>query len=279
MSAGAPVRRSEANVVTLAVRSAGEVPAHGVADVIGCEGGAESVANGEDVDGLVGGRLGVGRSRAGDDRRDHDEETEGEGSMSHMPMRRFAHDARNASSRRARALAQLCAAAAAAFLVACGSDSSPTGPGGSTQDAERLYAISTINASALPVAIFSDTGGFKLEVMSGTIALSADGKYSIVTNYRETMPGVSDTYTDSTGGTWAMTPARRRSCSRASADGTPDQATWTTAAHVRRTGYLAAADHLRLQAQAVGTCASSRRRRTTRSRDRSSIRRCARAGT
>ncbi len=67
------------------------------------------------------------------------------------------------------------------------------------------YAISTINSAALPFAIASDTGGYKLEVMSGTITLSAGGTYSIVTNYRETLPGVSDTYTDSTGGTWAMT--------------------------------------------------------------------------
>ena len=150
--------------------------------------------------------------------------------MSHMPMRRFAHDARNASSRRggARPLLALCAAAAAVFLVACGSDSSPTGPGGSTQKTPNgSYAISTINSAQLPVAIFSDTGGFKLEVMSGTITLSTGGTYSIITNYRETLPGVSDTYTDSTVGTWAMTGGSTVVFT-STADSTQDQATWTS---------------------------------------------------
>ena len=105
----------------------------------------------------------------------------------------------------------------------------PTGPGGSTQKSPNgSYAISTINSSALPVAIFSDTGGFKLEVMSGTITLSAGGTYSIVTNYRETLPGVSDTYTDSTGGTWAMTSGTSTVVFTSAADSTQDQATWTS---------------------------------------------------
>ena len=147
--------------------------------------------------------------------------------MSHMPMRRFEDDARNASFSRGRALRALCAAAAAVFVVACGSDSSPTGPGGQ-KTPNGSYTISTINAAALPVAIFSDTGGFKLEVMSGTITLNSGGTYSIVTNYRETLPGVSDLYTDSTGGTWAMTAGTSTVVFTNTADGTQDQATWTS---------------------------------------------------
>lgn len=147
--------------------------------------------------------------------------------MSHMPMRRFAHDARNASSGRGRALLALCAAVASAFVVACGSDS-PTGPGGpSNKSPNGSYAISTINSAALPVAIFSDTGGFKLEVMSGSITLNSGGTYSIVTNYRETLPGVSDLYSDSTGGTWSMASGTSTIVFTNSADSTTDQATWT----------------------------------------------------
>jgi hypothetical protein len=142
-------------------------------------------------------------------------------------MRRFAHDARNASPRRGRARLALCAAAASIFLVACGSDSSPTGPGGQ-KSPNGSYAISTINAAPLPVAIFSDTGGFKLEVTSGTITLTATGTFTIVTNFRETLPGVNDTYTDSTGGTWAMTPGTSTIVFTNSADNTQDQATWTS---------------------------------------------------
>jgi hypothetical protein len=147
--------------------------------------------------------------------------------MSHMAMRRFADDARNASFGRGRALLGLCAAAAAVFVVACGSDSSPTGPGGPTQTTPNgSYTISTINSAALPAAIFSDTGGFKLEVMSGSITLNSGGTYSIITNYRETLPGVSDLYTDSTGGTWAMTAGTSTVVFTNAADSTQDQATW-----------------------------------------------------
>jgi hypothetical protein len=151
--------------------------------------------------------------------------------MSHMPMRRFAHDARNASSRRggARPLLALCAAAAAVFLVACGSDSSPTGPGGSTQKTPNgSYAISTINTAPLPVAIASDTGGYKLEVMSGTITLTTSGQFFIVTTYRETLTGVLDAYTDSAAGTWVMPAGTTTIQFTYSADTTKDQATWTS---------------------------------------------------
>lgn len=121
----------------------------------------------------------------------------------------------------------LAACVASVFLVACGSDS-PTGPGGQ-KSPNGAYAIATINASPLPVAIFSDTGGFKLEVMSGTITLAASGTYSIVTNYRETLPGVLDTYTDSTGGTWVMNAGTSTIVFTNSADSTQqDQATWTS---------------------------------------------------
>jgi hypothetical protein len=146
--------------------------------------------------------------------------------MSHTPAGRSGHNARNASSGRARAIV-FGACALSIFLIACGSDSSPTGP--STQKSPPgTYTIATINASPLPAAIFADTGGFKLEVMSGTITLTAAGTYSIVTNYRETLPGVLDTYMDSTGGTWVMTAGTSTIVFTNSADTTQDQATWTS---------------------------------------------------
>ena len=144
--------------------------------------------------------------------------------MSHMTAGRFAHNARNASSGRVPTLGILAACVASVFLAACGSDS--TGPSGQ-KSPNGSYTISTINAAPLPVAIFSDTGGFKLEVTSGTITLAAGGTYSIITNYRETLPGVLDTYTDSTGGTWAMTAGTTTIVFTNSADTTQDQATWT----------------------------------------------------
>jgi hypothetical protein len=144
-----------------------------------------------------------------------------------MSTGRFAHDARNASLGRGRGLIALCAITASVLLAACGSDSSgTTGPGGQ-KTPDGSYSISTINNGGLPAAIFSDTGGFKLEVMSGTITLTTSGQYSIVTNFRETLPGVLDTYTDSTGGTWTMASGSTTVQFTDGSDGSKDQATWS----------------------------------------------------
>ncbi len=152
--------------------------------------------------------------------------------MSHMLAGRFAEAAGNAPRGRAR-VAALCALAASIFVVACGSDSpsTTTGPGGGSSPQTTppgSYAISTINTSPLPFAIYSDTGGYKLEVTSGTITLTSGGQYSIVTAYRETLPGVQDTYTDSTAGTWVMASGSTTIQFTNSADTTKDQATWAS---------------------------------------------------
>ena len=146
--------------------------------------------------------------------------------MSHMPTGRFAHDARNASLGRGRGRIALCALATA-FLAACGSDSSTTGPGGNTQKTpDGSYSISTINSAPLPVAILSDTGGYKLEVLSGTATLTTGGQYSIVTNFRYSLAGgVVNTYTDSTGGTWLLSGTTVQFTD--GSDGSKDQATWS----------------------------------------------------
>ena len=96
--------------------------------------------------------------------------------------------------------------AVAATVWACGGDSGGTTgvqPPTNTQPTGN-FDISTINAKALPVAIFADTGGYTYEVMSGTLALTSDGKYSAKINYRQTLLGKVDLFTDSTGGTWAL---------------------------------------------------------------------------
>src|SRR5579871_5461251 len=139
--------------------------------------------------------------------------------MRHMLARRFARVAGNAPRGRARSAAALCALAASIFVVACGSDSSSTttGPGGGTsgqKTPDGSYSISTINSSPLPFAIYSDTGGYKLEVTAGTITLTTGGQYYIITSYRETLPGVLDTYTDSTAGTWSMPSGSATASSR-----------------------------------------------------------------
>ena len=144
-----------------------------------------------------------------------------------MSAGRFAHDARNASLGRGRGLIALCAIAASVLLAACGSDSSGTTGPGNQKTPDGSYSISTINSSPPPVAILSDTGGYKLEVLSGTATLTTGGQYSIVTNYRYSLAGgVVNMYTDSVGGTWTLTGTTVQLTD--GSDGTKDQATWAS---------------------------------------------------
>jgi hypothetical protein len=95
----------------------------------------------------------------------------------------------------------VCAGTVAAIgLTACGGDAS--GPNVSNTPVGS-YTISTVNGKALPAAIFSETD-YKLEVTSGSLVLTTDGKYSTVTTTRQTVPDNVSIFVDSTGGTWVL---------------------------------------------------------------------------
>ena len=117
----------------------------------------------------------------------------------------------------------LVVAVVATVLAACGSDS-PSGPATATSP-EGNYTISTINGKALPSAIFSDTGGFKIEVLAGTLAVQSGGKYSVVTSYRQTIAGIVSNYVDSSGGNWLLSGTNVSFTD--GADGSRTQATWS----------------------------------------------------
>jgi hypothetical protein len=112
---------------------------------------------------------------------------------------------------------------AATVMAACGGDS-PSGPS-TASSPEGNYTISTINGKAVPMAVFSDTGGYKLEVLTGTLALQGGGKYSVVTNYRQTIAGIVSTYSDSSGGNWLQTGTTVAFTD--GSDGSKAQATWS----------------------------------------------------
>lgn len=120
------------------------------------------------------------------------------------------------------ARAALCAAVV--WLAACGSSDSPTGPGGSSSPAGS-YSISTVNGKSLPVALYAD-GSFTYEVTTGSIGLTSDGKYSLMTTYRQTIPGNVEIFVDSTGGTWTM--AGSTISLTDGADGSTGQITWSS---------------------------------------------------
>jgi len=118
----------------------------------------------------------------------------------------------------------LALALVATLLAACGSDS-PSGPSTATSP-EGNYTISTINGKAVPMAIFSDTGGYKLEVLAGSLAVQSGGKYSVITNYRQTIAGIVSTYSDSSGGGWLLSGTAVAFTD--GSDGSKAQATWSS---------------------------------------------------
>jgi hypothetical protein len=105
------------------------------------------------------------------------------------------------TTERTRSLALIVGFTIVATVAACGGDS-PSGPTAS-KTPDGSYNISTVNGKALPVAIFSDTN-YMYEVTSGTLALTTDGKFSVVTKFRQTIPGNVSLFVDSTGGTWLL---------------------------------------------------------------------------
>lgn len=85
------------------------------------------------------------------------------------------------------------------------------------------YSITTVNGQGLPVALAHDSN-YTYEVTNGTLSLTSDGKFSVVTTYRQTIPGNVSMFVDSTGGTWAQSGATVTLTN--SSDGTTDTAAW-----------------------------------------------------
>ena len=102
---------------------------------------------------------------------------------------------------RLRSLAYVATFAVLTAAAACGGDS-PSAPA-TPKTPDGSYTISTVNGKSLPVAIFADTN-YTYEVMSGSLVLTTDGKYSVVTKFRQTIPGNVSIFPDSTGGTWVL---------------------------------------------------------------------------
>lgn len=106
-----------------------------------------------------------------------------------------------------------------AFAAACGGDA--TGPNANTP--EGTYAISTVNGKTPPVAIFNEPD-YILEVTSGSLVLTHDGKYSAVLTTRQTVPDNTSTFVDSTSGTWLLSGSAVEFTD--GSDGAKETATW-----------------------------------------------------
>lgn len=109
-------------------------------------------------------------------------------------------------------------------LGACAGDGA-TGPGAGTP--EGNYTLSTVDAKALPYMMYSDTG-YTLEVMSGSLTVSAGGKWVARATTRETVAGFVSTYTDSTFGTWTTASSGSTVTLLNTETSVAASATWTT---------------------------------------------------
>jgi hypothetical protein len=134
------------------------------------------------------------------------------------------HTLSRLTTQRARRSGFVLAFASLAALAACGSDSS-TGPGADPIPTTPVgsYTITTVNGKGLPVALFADAS-YTYEVTNGTLALTNDGKYSVITTFRQTLPGSTSMFVDSTGGTWVKTGTNIQLTN--GQDGSLDTATW-----------------------------------------------------
>jgi hypothetical protein len=63
--------------------------------------------------------------------------------------------------------------------------------------------MSTVNGKTVPTSLVGD-GSYSYDITGGTMKLTNDGKFSVVTNYRQTVPGSVSNFVDSTGGNWTQ---------------------------------------------------------------------------
>lgn len=106
-----------------------------------------------------------------------------------------------------------------ALATACGGDAS----GPNVKTPEGTYAISTVNGKTPPVAIFNEPD-YILEVTSGSLVLTRDGKYSAVLTTRQTVPDNTSIFVDSTSGTWLLSGSEVQFTD--ASDGAKETATW-----------------------------------------------------
>lgn len=84
--------------------------------------------------------------------------------------------------------------AAVTFLAACGDSTGPTSPDGA-------YLLSSINGSALPYRMYSDTN-FSVDVTRSALTLNTDGSFFVTLTSEERVESNLSVYVDSVGGVW-----------------------------------------------------------------------------
>ncbi|HEY4130085.1 MAG TPA: hypothetical protein VGM50_05685 [Gemmatimonadaceae bacterium] len=113
------------------------------------------------------------------------------------------------TTRHYRMLATALGIIATFVLAACGGSSDgPAGPtGGNTaKDPTGNYTLTSIDGKPLPYTLIqSDTAGlFKVDMISGSGSLTADGKYRFIFAQRQTVLSAVEDFVDTLSGTWTL---------------------------------------------------------------------------
>ena len=113
--------------------------------------------------------------------------------------------------------------AAVLAITACGGDG-PTGPSVPATP-EGAFTLQTIDAKSLPFTMYAD-GAYTLEVQSGTLSITANGKWVAKATTRETVAGIVSVYNDSTFGTWTQVQGSKTAALVNTESSTTSNATW-----------------------------------------------------
>jgi hypothetical protein len=114
---------------------------------------------------------------------------------------------------------------AVTLTTACGKGEGTTGPSAPATPVGS-YALQTIDAKAMPYAMYSETD-YALDVMSGTLSVTTNGKWVAKTVTRETVAGIVSTYSDSTFGTWTVPAGAKIAAFINTETNVTSNATWT----------------------------------------------------
>ncbi len=90
------------------------------------------------------------------------------------------------------------------------------------------YTLRTIDAKVMPYAMYTEPD-YTLEVISGTLSVTANGKWVSKSVARETVAGNISTYSDSTFGTWSLLAGATMAAFVNTETTITSNATWTAA--------------------------------------------------
>lgn len=128
-------------------------------------------------------------------------------------------------------VAAVCAVLAVTGTAGCSKSEGTTGPVVIPPPATPVgtYTLSTIDAKIMPYTMYTDPAGYTLEIASGTLSVTAAGKWVSKIVSKETVLGNVSTYSDSTFGTWTLSTGTAAGVFLNTETGVNSTVAWTAA--------------------------------------------------